>query len=192
VVTSEGTATGMAARNEDERLVRQAQQGDQDALAEIYERYQPAVYRYVYYRVRDVSAAEDLTAAVFLRVVEKLDSFRYEGRPLLAWLYTIAANTVIDYHRRAERSRVVPLDGEVVDRSRDVERAVERRLTQRRLADALAELTEEQRQVITLRFVEGMTSKEVGRVLDKSTGAVKALQHRGLASLARILRTEAL
>jgi RNA polymerase sigma-70 factor (ECF subfamily) len=180
----------VARHDEDERLVRRAQQGEQDAFAEIYERYQPALYRYVYYRVRDTTAAEDLTAAVFLRVVEKLDSFRYEGRPLLAWLYTIAGNAVIDYHRRTERSRVVPLDEEVVDRSRDVERAVERRLTQSRLADALAELTEEQRQVITLRFVEGMTSKEVGRVLDKSTGAVKALQHRALAALARILKTE--
>jgi RNA polymerase sigma-70 factor (ECF subfamily) len=137
--------------------------------------------------VRDVSTAEGLIAAVFVRVVEKLDSFRYKGRPLLAWLYTIARNAIIDYHRRGEDSRLVPLEEEVVDWSRDVERAVERRLTQSRLAAALAELTEEQRQVIILRFIEGMTSKEVGRVLDKSTGAVKALQHRGLAALARIL-----
>jgi RNA polymerase sigma-70 factor (ECF subfamily) len=180
----------MAGSANEAELIAEAQRGGQAAFAEIYERYQPYVYRYIYYRVADVSTAEDLTAAVFVRVVEKLDSFRYEGRPLLAWLYTIARNAIIDYHRRSDDSKLVPLEEEVVDRSADVERAVERRLTQSGLAEALAELTEEQRQVIILRFVEGMTSKEVGRLLDKSTGAVKALQHRGLAALARILEPE--
>jgi RNA polymerase sigma-70 factor (ECF subfamily) len=190
VVTSKETTTTMTVRNEDEALVRRAQEGDQAAFAEIYERYQSHIYRYVYYRVADVPTAEDLTAAVFVRVVERLDSFRYQGRPLLSWLYTIARNIVIDHHRRSDGSRLESLGEELVDGSGDVERAVERLLTQNRLAVALAELTEEQRQVIILRFVEGMTSKEVGRLLDKSTGAVKALQHRGLAALARILEPE--
>ena len=184
------TATAMTAPNEDERLVGRAQKGDQGAFAEIYKRYQPCVYRYVYYRVADVSTAEDLTAAVFVRVVEKLGGFRYEGRPLLSWLYTIARNIIIDHRRGSDASRLVSLEEEIVDSSGDVERAVERRLTQDRLAVALADLTEEQQQVIILRFVEGMTLKEVGRLLDKSTGAVKALQHRGLAALARILQPE--
>jgi RNA polymerase sigma-70 factor (ECF subfamily) len=181
----------MSERSEDERLVGRAQQGDQAAFAEIYEQHQPAVFRYVYYRVADVSVAEDLTSAVFTRLVEKIDGYRYRGRPLLAWIYTIARNVVVDYHRRAERSRVVPLDTQLADDSLDVERAVERRLAESRLAAAMAELTEEQRQVILLRFIEGMSCEEAGRLLDKSTGAVKALQHRALAALARILGADA-
>jgi RNA polymerase sigma-70 factor (ECF subfamily) len=177
--------------NADESLVRRAQQGEQGAFAEIYEQYQPAVYRYVYYRVGDVPTAEDLTSTVFMRLVERIDRYRYRGRPLLAWIYTIARNVVFDYHRRAERSKVVPLDEQLIDDSSNVERAVQQRLTQSRLSAAMAELTEEQRQVIILRFMEGMTCQEAGLMLDKSTGAVKALQHRGLAALARILSTDA-
>jgi RNA polymerase sigma-70 factor (ECF subfamily) len=177
----------MSRSADDAALVARAKQGDREAVADIYERYQPAVYRYVYFRVGDEPSAEDLTATVFVRVVEKLDSYRHKGRPLLAWLYTIARNVVIDHHRRSGSSTVVPLDQELVDESRSVERAVDQWLTQRQLAAAMADLTEEQRQVIILRFIEGMTCKEVGRVLDKSTGAVKSLQHRGLAALARVL-----
>lgn len=182
----------MSERSEDEQLVRRAQKGDQAAFAEIYELHQPAVFRYVYYRVGDVSTAEDLTSTVFTRLVEKIDSYRYRGRPLLAWIYTIARNVVADYHRHAKRSRVVPLNDRLVDDSSNVERAVQQRLTKGRLAAAMTELTEEQRQVVILRFIEGMSCKEVGRMLDKSTGAVKALQHRGLAALARILGPEGL
>ncbi len=180
----------MAEYSEDERLVRRAQEGDQAAFGKIYELHQPVVFRYVYYRVGDVSTAEDLTSTVFTRLVEKIDSYRYRGHPLLAWIYTIARNVVADYHRDTERSRVVPLDDRLVDRSSNVESAVQRRLTKSRLAAAMTELTEEQRQVVILRFIEGMSCKEVGRMLDKSTGAVKALQHRGLAALARILGPE--
>jgi RNA polymerase sigma-70 factor (ECF subfamily) len=182
----------MSERSEDEQLVRRAQKGEQAAFAEIYELYQPAVFRYVYYRVADVATAEDLTSTVFTRLVEKIDSYRHRGRPLLAWIYTIARNAVSDHHRRAGRSKLVPLDERLLDDSSDVELAVQRRLTKSRLAAAMTELTEEQRQVVMLRFIEGMTCKEVGRMLDKSTGAVKALQHRGLAALARILGPEGL
>jgi len=181
----------MSERSDDERLVRRAQKGDRAAFGEIYEQHQPAVYRYVYYRVGDACTADDLTSTVFTRLVETIDSYRYRGRPLLAWIYTIARNVVFDYHRGTERSRVVPLDEQLIDDSSNVERAVQQRLTQSRLAAAMAELTEEQRQVIILRFIEDMTCKEVGLMLDKSTGAVKALQHRGLAALGRILSRDA-
>jgi RNA polymerase sigma-70 factor (ECF subfamily) len=86
----------------------------------------------------------------------------------------------------------VPLDDRLIDDASNVERAVQWRLTKSRLAAAMTELTEDQRQVIILRFIEGMSCKEAGLMLDKSTGAVKALQHRGLAALARILGSEAL
>lgn len=165
-------------------LVQRAKQGDLAAFTEIYDQHQPAVYRYVFFRVGDVATAEDLTSEVFVRMVEKIDRFAYRGRPLLSWLYTIARNLVTDYHRRA---RTLPMGEQLaVDRA-DLEEAVERGLTQRMLAAAIARLTEDQRQVILLKFIEGLDNETTARTLGKSVGAVKALQHRGLAALRRIL-----
>lgn len=183
---------GMTASNDEERLVQRAQQGDANAFAEVYERHQSAVYRYIYYRVGDASTAEDLTSAVFVRVVESIDRFVYRGRPLLSWLYTIAGNIVIDYQRRAARGVILPLDERLVSGSEDVEQAAYRAATQEELAEALTHLTEDQRRVILLRFMEGMSNEEVARTLGKSVGAVKALQHRALARLHRVLGRKSL
>jgi len=177
----------MKAPSDEAQLIQRAQQGNPAAFAEIYDQYQPAVYRYIYYRVGDTATAEDLTSEVFVRMVEKIDTFTYRGRPILAWLYTIARNLVVDYQRRAGQVAILSLDEQLVAESDDVERAVENSLTQRRLTAALAHLTEYQRQVILLKFVEGLNNEEVAGVLDKPIGAVKSLQHRALAALRRVL-----
>jgi len=178
--------------SEDEaRLIKRAKKGDPTAFSEIYDRHQPAIYRYIFYRVEDVATAEDLTSEVFVRLVENIERFTYRGRPLLAWLYTIARNLITDHHRHAGRSlplfqdeQQTQLAGEVVD----PEKTVERKLTQHRLVAAISCLTEGQRDVILLRFVEGLDNATVAQTLGKSVGAVKALQHRALASLRRILK----
>ena len=169
------------------RLVARAQQGDSAALAEIYERHHAAVYRYVLYRVGEEGTAEDLTATIFLRVVESIDGFVYRGRPLLTWLYTIARNAVIDHHRRAGAAGTVLLDERLLDGQQDVEHTVENALQVRQLAAAMGHLTEDQRQVILLKFVEGMCNEEVATIMGKTVGAVKSLQHRALAALQRTL-----
>ena len=168
-------------------LIQRAKNGEPAAFAEIYDLHQPTIYRYIFYHVGDVATAEDLTSEVFVRLVERIDSFTYRGRPLLAWLYTIARNLVMDYHRRAGRSLLLSLDEQLVAGTPDPEEAVEHTLTQRRLAAAIACLTDDQRQVILLKFVEGLDGETVARTLGKSVGAVKSLQHRALAALRRIL-----
>ncbi len=177
----------MSGSTDDATLVARAQQGDRAAVAEIYERHHPAIYRYVFYRVGDTLTAEDLTGAVSVRVVENIDRFVYRGRPLLTWLYTIARNVVVDHHRRTGGAAAVPLDERLVTGEGDVERAAERALTQQRLAAALSHLTEDQRKVILLKFIEEMSNEEVAETLGKTIGAVKSLQHRALAALQRVL-----
>lgn len=172
---------------EEIRLIQRAKQGDPTAFAELYARHQPAIYRYIFYQVSDAATAEDLTSEVFVRLVEKIDRFTYRGRPLLAWLYTIARNLVTDYHRRTGRFPSFSLDERLAADIDAPEEIAEQRLAQHRLAVAIADLTEDQRQVILLKFVEGLDNKTVARVLGKSVGAVKALQHRALAALRRIL-----
>lgn len=172
---------------DEDRLIQRAKTGDPTAFAELYDRYQPAIYRYIFYRVGDIATAEDLTGEVFVRLVEKIHRFTYRGRPLLAWLYTIARNLVTDYHRHARRSLPLTLDDRLVGDVIDPEQTIEDRLTQHSLAVAVARLTEDQRQVILMKFVEGLDNEAVARTLSKSVGAVKALQHRALAALRCIL-----
>jgi RNA polymerase sigma-70 factor (ECF subfamily) len=173
--------------NDETRLIQQAKRGDPAAFAELYDRYQPAIYRYIFYRVDDVPTADDLTAEVFVRLVERIDRFTYRGRPLLAWLYTIARNLVADHHRHTGRVLPLSLDEQWAGDAADPEKAAEYRLTQHRLVAALACLTEDQRHVILLKFVEGMDNDTVAQTLGKSVGAIKALQHRALVALRRIL-----
>jgi RNA polymerase sigma-70 factor (ECF subfamily) len=176
-----------AMSNDEARLIRRAQRGDPAAFTEIYDRHQPAVYRYIYYRVSDVATAEDLTSEVFMRLVERIDRFTYRGRPLLAWLYTIARNLITDHHRRTGQVTMLPLDEQLVAETDDLEQAAERGLAQRRLAAALVHLTEDQRQVIILKFIEGLNNAEVAQMLGKPVGAVKSLHPRALAALRRVL-----
>lgn len=172
---------------DDVKLIQRAKKGDATAFAEIYDRHQPAIYRYIFYRVGTDAIAEDLTSEVFVRMVESIDSFTYRGRPLLSWLYTIARNLVNDHHRRGGRATEVPLDEMLVAKSPDPEGVADLALNQERLASALEQLTEDQRQVIVLKFLEELDNRTVAQIMNKSYGAVKALQHRGLASLQRAL-----
>jgi RNA polymerase sigma-70 factor (ECF subfamily) len=169
------------------QLIERARQGEADAFAEIYRRFQPAVFRYVRFRVSDENTAEDLTAAVFERMVEKIDTFSYRGRPILAWLYTIARNAVIDHHRRSGYITTLPLKEGLVHHDQHVEGHAERRIFQEKLSAVMQYLTEEQRQVIQLKFFEQMKNREVAQIMGKTVGAVKSLQHRALAALRRYL-----
>ncbi|NLS79009.1 MAG: sigma-70 family RNA polymerase sigma factor [Chloroflexi bacterium] len=181
----------MAAASDERQLIRRAQQGDAAAFAELYERHYAAVFRYIYYRVADQAVAEELSSDVFVRVVAGIGSFTDMGRPILAWLYTIARNLVIDHQRRAGILNLRPLDEQAEAATPDPEEAAERGLSQQRLAAALAQLTEEQRQVIICKFVEEMDNAEVASVLDKPISAIKSLQHRALGALRRILMHQA-
>ncbi|MEA3345440.1 MAG: sigma-70 family RNA polymerase sigma factor [Chloroflexota bacterium] len=172
------------------RLIRRAKEGDPAAFAEIYDRHQPAIYRYIFYRVDNVATAEELASEVFVRLVDSIEDFTYHGRPLLAWLYTIAHNLVTDHYRSTGRATMVPLKGKLVSNISNPEDVAENAFVQRRLAAAIDQLTEGQRHVILLKFFEGLDNKTVARILDKSYGAVKSLQHRGLAALRRILESD--
>ncbi len=173
---------------DDAALAQRARQGDSSAYVEIYERYQPQIYAYVSYRVADSSAADDLTAEVFVRMVAKIHTFVPSDRPLLSWLYTIASNLVIDHHRSSRRT--VPLDESIVSHETSPARRLEEKLERARLREAIERLTEDQRQIIVLRFVEKCKNAEIAVAMNKSEGAIKSLQHRALATLSRLLEKD--
>ncbi len=176
---------------QDERtLIRRAQQGDREAFAELYDLHYPAIFNYFFYRVGDQALAEDLTADLFVRMVEKIGRYRERGRPFLAWLYTIARNLLMDYYRRRPREDTELVDDRMLSNGRTLNAEIEHRLSLDCLSMALQSLTEDQRQVIILRFLERRSIAEVASILKKTAGAVKALQHRALGALKRAMERE--
>lgn len=174
----------------DAELVLRAKEGDHDAFTQIYERYAPAIYRYLYFRLGEAELAEDLQAEVFLRMLEGIHRYEDRGWPISAWLYRIARDRTIDVMRRRRKRQQVPLDlwGGSCD---GPEHSVGAQLEFEELTRTLDELTSDQRQVIQLRFLAEMSIQEVAQKLGRTEGSVKALQHRGLQSLARRLEPPA-
>lgn len=171
----------------DVSLVNRAKQGDPEAFREIYEEYHQRIFTYVYYRVSEQTTAEDLTSEVFVRVVKNIGSFKYVGRPLLAWLYTIAGNLVRDHHRRAKRIQWMSLEDQDLVSDSDPTKAVDISLDSDLLAEAIGHLTEDQAQILLMKFVDGKSNSEIADVVGKREGAVRALQHRALRSLRSIM-----
>ena len=168
----------------DSELVIRAKAGDPSALTAIYERYSAAIYRYIYFRVGEVELAEDLQAEVFLRMLEGIHRYEDRGWPISAWLYRIAHDRTIDTIRRRRNRQHVPLEA-WSGTCEGPDGTVEVRLAHEELKRMLEELTDEQRQVIHMRFMADMSVQEVARTLGRTEGSVKALQHRGIQSLAR-------
>jgi RNA polymerase sigma-70 factor (ECF subfamily) len=175
---------------DEQNLVHRAQQGDQEALAQLYEDYFDNIYRYVMVRIGNRMEAEDVTQEVFLKAVRSIHSFRWKGIPFSAWLFRIARNEVIDSLRKRSRQPTVPLtDLPVVHASSTVNPhpAAELELDIEQLRAAIRRLTQAQQEVISLRFSAELSIAEVASLMGKSQGAVKALQHGAILALRRIL-----
>ena len=153
------------------------------ALASLYEQYYDRIVRYIFVRINDQSEAENLAGDVFLRALRSLDSYRGRREQMRAWLFKIAHNIVVDYLRKVSKRRDISInDVEIPDR-RNVEEVVETKLKVERLSKALKQLTPAQREVIGLRFFAGISSTEVGKMLGKSSGAVREMQRAAVETL---------
>lgn len=174
-------------RDKENRLILQAKQGDKRAVGELYNRHVDAIYRYIWPRVRDDTVAEDLTAQVFLKALEGLPAYEPSGRPFLAWLYRIAYARIVDHWRKQERRATLPLEDTVPAREPRPGELLEAEEDWVTAVDLIAQLTDDQQEVLMLRFIGEMSLAEVAETVGKTLGATKALQHRALASLARLL-----
>src|SRR5215213_2598634 len=155
----------------DSELVVRAKAGDHAAFTQIYERYAPAIYRYIYFRVGEAELAEDLQAEVFLRMLEGIHRYEERGWPISAWLYRIAHDRTVDTMRRRRTRKHVPLDkwGGSCDGTENV---VSAHLDYEELNLTLVVLTSYQRQVILLRFMADMSVQEVAQTIGRTEGAV--------------------
>lgn len=177
-------------RDDEAKLILRAKQGDKRAIGELYSRHVDAIYRYVWPRVREDAVAEDLTAQVFLKALEGLPTYEPTGKPFLAWLYRIAYARIVDHWRQQERRTMVPLDETMSARGPQPSELLETEADWVTAIDLLAQLTDDQQEVVMLRFIGEMSLSEVAETLGKTIGATKATQHRALASLARLLERQ--
>ena len=163
---------------------------DRTELAAIYDEYQPLMYRYIYRQVGQVDTARDLTADLFRCLLQAVQNGRGPDQNVRAWLYRAAHNTVVDHYRYQRYRQHLPLDDEPPSSSGNPERLVEHQLSAATVRAAVQQLTPDQQQVISLKFLEGLSNQETAAALDKPVGAVKSLQHRALATLHRLLAPE--
>ncbi|MDH4139713.1 MAG: RNA polymerase sigma factor [Coriobacteriia bacterium] len=172
-----------------DRLVRRAVRGDATAFGSIYDAYVDRVYAFVCSRVRDAHDAEDVTETVFLKAFEAIRDYDLRGLPFGAWLFRIARNATIDFVRRSARTpdAVEDIGDYIGPADDDVEAEVDARIGGETVRAAVGRLTEEQAAVIACRYFWDMDIRTTARVLDRTQGAVKALQHRALRSLAKVL-----
>ena len=176
----------------EEDLVRRAQRREPEAFGQLYEENFDRIYRYVVLRVRNQADAEDITQQVFLKALEKIGSYRWRGMPFASWLFRIAHNMVVDYWKKKSREKVTAVAPEEIDQVaapslNDPATLAELKFDMKQLAVACEQLSEGQREIISLRFAGGLSVAESAKVMGKSEGAVKVLQHAALVKLRRIL-----
>ncbi len=172
---------------EEENLVHRAQQRDQQAFAQLYEEHFNKIYRYVALRIGNKTEAEDITQQVFLKALQSISSFRWRGIPFSAWLFRIAHNQVVDYLRKRTKQATVPLDESTVIVISNPQLLAEQGLDIEQLLSATKRLTPAQREVISLRFAGELPIAQVAKIIGKSQGAVKALQHSAIVALRKAL-----
>lgn len=178
-------------RKREQSLIRAAQKGNSRAFAELYRAYVDNIFRYIYYKVESAATAEDLTAEVFLRMLEGLPTYEDRGAPLLVWLYRIAHARVVDHYRRTRRAGdhedIEEVNPSVED---DPDLPLMAQYKYEQVRSAIRTLTDGQQQVIVLRFIEGHNLETTARLLNKTIDSIKAMQYRALQALGQALRRQ--
>jgi RNA polymerase sigma-70 factor (ECF subfamily) len=193
---SEETAERSGAKGPPQAEVRQlvdrAQAGDRGALEELYLIHFDRIYSYLHVTVGNRHDAEDLTTQTFLRMLESIGRFRWQSAPFSAWLFRIAHNLSMDHFRAARRWQP---EEDVPEPAGSEERSAEdeafQSIGRKSMLQMIEGLSDEQRQVLTLKFVFNFTNGDVATILGKSEGAVKSLQHRAIVSLQKQLNADA-
>ena len=173
---------------EENGLVQAAKRGDRDAFGGLYQANIEYIYRYIHRRVRDKPLAEDLTSDVFTHALASMPRYEDRGKPFIAWLYRIARARVADYYRRLNRDPdIIHLDDVYVAVLPNLDTRIMEQELAAYLHKIIIALTEDQRAVVILRFMEDRPVKEVARIMRKQPNAIKQLQHRALRQIARRL-----
>ena len=169
---------------DDSDLIERAK-NDKEAFGQLYERYVTKIYNYIYYRTGNVADAEDLTARVFIRAMQHIGRYDDRGVPFSAWLYRIAHNLVANWHRDRSRRKIISLDdvSQWQVNEEGPESLAQMLEDREALLATIRRLPADRQELLILKFVERLSNKEIGDIMDRSEGAIKSLYHRTLLSL---------
>lgn len=172
-------------KEEELELINRSIEHDRDAFARLYQCYFRKIYIFLRTRVRESSEVEDLTEQVFLNAWKGLPAYKNEGKHLLPWLYRLAHNITVDFYRQKDEADLSLDSDEVYSENMptDPSDQVQRVLDMDELARAMRVLNEDQQQVITLRFIEGYSSREVSEILEKNENTIRSIQYRALETM---------
>ncbi len=156
-----------------------------EGFSAIYDSYAEKIFKYIFSRVEDEKVAEDLTAHVFMKAWENISSYEPTGAPIITWLYTIAHNAIVDHYRTQKETVTLEGKSNLSDGGLSPEEAMEKQMEKELLQQAITRLTADQKNVVLLRYIDGLTTEEIAFQLGKRTGTIRALQMRALQSLSR-------
>lgn len=167
----------------EKELIERAKNNDKKAFLKIYDKYFQKIYDYAYYRTMNITEAEEITSQTFLKAIENIKSFEYRNISISVWLYKIASNTIIDLYRKNKDTVVYNELQHRDDVEKSPEYIIEKKAEHKKLIDYIKVLPSNQQQAVILRYIQGMSYKDIAAVMGKTEGAVKQLLHRALTSL---------
>lgn len=179
---------GRRSEQDEITLIRKATEGEASAFGVLYDKYQPSIYRFIFLKVSHREEAEDLTHQVFLSAWEHMGTFRHGDVPFASWLYRIARNKVIDHYRT--RRMHAPLENvpeEIIALDAGIPRQIDDHLQLERVYQALMQLSDDQRDILIMRFVNELSYKDIAHALGKNQATVRVIQYRALARLKKLL-----
>ncbi len=172
-------------------FIEKAKAGDSAAFGHLYDHYIKQIYRFIALKVGTKETAQDLTHEVFMSAWQKLPNFKSQGFPFSSWLYTIARNKVIDHYRTKKSHVSIDDDGviesDLLQSNVRTDELFDLQLSITKVHEALGQLTGEQREVITMRFVSDLSPAEIAQILNKREGTVRIIQYRAIQKLKKIL-----
>jgi len=174
---------------EEEKLIKDAQEGKTEAFGELYDKYLPKIYRFIFFKINQRAEAEDITHQVFLSAWQNIRSYKTKGFPFSSWLYRIARNAVIDHYRtKKDYIDIESIPHEIVAEPAGLAEMLDTANEIEFVMTALQTLKEDEQNMIIMKFVNDLSNKEIAEALEKSEGAIRVLQHRALKQLKNILK----
>ena len=171
-------------KDEEQLLIQKAKSGESGAFGQLYDKYLPAIYRFVFIKIGRKQDAEDISQQVFIKAWQNIGGYEFQGTPFSSWVYRIASNAVIDYYRTYKGDvniDTVPEDH--FSEMSDVAERIDSAINMKHLRVALMKLEPDQQNVLIMKFVDDLSNKEIAEALEKTEGAVRVIQHRALKQL---------
>ncbi len=171
---------------EEKKLIEKAKKGQNEAFAQLYDKYVERIFRFIYLKTFHKADSEDLTQQVFLKAFQNIKKYSYQGFPFSSWLYKIALNVVIDYYRqnKSEEIKVSDLLFELKEEGNlNPWEKFDYGLEIEKVKQIIKKLPQDQQDVLILKFVNDLNNKEIAEILNKSEGAIRVIQHRALKQL---------